>query len=287
MQPRLPEESGGADFIREDELFLTKPLRSRLEEWATRAELRPRPRKFSGIRDRVQESIRPQQSVAVAAGGPWLERLETAVRELLDSDSRVEASLGVRLLTDIRSVFAARGATAIFTTELISALEEIDDAPWGEAVFLTPKKLASMLKPYLRKTAQTVRVGANTRKGYEREWFADAWRRFCPVEEAANRHTRHNGSDEPNSGTLEPSQAVESDGSGEVANPHRQSDVTGVTAGTLVDGCRDDCDCVPVREEDREDFGRPLRLVLAETRDDGDDDPVAAELRRGGKPPWA
>jgi hypothetical protein len=67
---------------------------------------------------------------------------------------------------------------------LLDALREIDDAPWADygQWGLSASSLAKMLRPYSVKPKGhkgTVRRGNETGKGYQREWFGDAWERYC------------------------------------------------------------------------------------------------------------
>jgi Protein of unknown function (DUF3631) len=58
-----------------------------------------------------------------------------------------ERSLPVKLLVDIREVFAARGVSFMPSAELAAALRPIEDAPWNE-IDLSRSKLAYRLKEF-------------------------------------------------------------------------------------------------------------------------------------------
>jgi hypothetical protein len=62
----------------------------------------------------------PVFSVADAAGGEWPNRARVAAVALVALTRRGEGSMGIRLLTDIRSVFGARDVMR--TKDLLNAL---------------------------------------------------------------------------------------------------------------------------------------------------------------------
>lgn len=62
----------------------------------------------------------------------------------------------------------------------------MEERPWAEwkaskgasAKPLTPTQLARLLKPFGIAPRGTIRIGAKTAKGYHRDQFAEAWRRY-------------------------------------------------------------------------------------------------------------
>lgn len=104
--------------------------------------------------------------------------------------SNDEASLGVRLLTDLRDkVFC--GVDKMPTAAILEVLLSIDDAPWddlsedGQAIKpLTARRLSKLLSQYVRPDntpikPKGIRVGSTTPKGYYAEDLTDAWNRYC------------------------------------------------------------------------------------------------------------
>jgi hypothetical protein len=89
-------------------------------------------------------------------------------------------SLGVRLLTDLRTVFGDRDA--MFTTDILSSLIDLEDSTWADLKGkpLDSRRLANLLKQYEIERA-SVRVGQNTGKGYRRIDLHDAWARYIGV----------------------------------------------------------------------------------------------------------
>ena len=116
-----------------------------------------------------------------ALGGDWPERAQRSALTLSVTATSDDDSLGVRLLADIRRVFLATGADKLFTETLIDQLGAIEDAPWGDwyGKPISPRKLSQMLKPFGVKP-KGLRIGEETKNGYERAAFEEAWQRYLP-----------------------------------------------------------------------------------------------------------
>ncbi|MGW0083994.1 DUF3631 domain-containing protein [Streptomyces sp. NPDC003393] len=168
-------------------------LRDRLAEWAATVHdqvAEAWPEMPEGVSDRPADVWEPLLAVADAAGGHWPERARAACVELIKAagEESNEASLGVRLLTDLRDkVFC--GADRMPTAAILKALHELDDAPWADmnddGKPLTARGLSKLLSQYVRPDnapikPRSVRVGSGTPKGYYAEDLEDAWARYCP-----------------------------------------------------------------------------------------------------------
>ncbi|MEV0576040.1 DUF3631 domain-containing protein [Streptomyces sp. NPDC050392] len=169
-------------------------LRDRLAEWT--ATLHDQvaeawPDMPEGVTDRPADVWEPLLAVADAAGGDWPARARKACTELIKAaSSNEEASLGVRLLTDLRDkVFC--GVDKMPTAAILEVLFSLDDAPWadlsedGQAIKpLTARRLSKLLSQYVRPDntpikPKGIRVGSTTPKGYYAEDLTDAWNRYC------------------------------------------------------------------------------------------------------------
>jgi hypothetical protein len=64
-----------------------------------------------------------------AAGGDWPKRAREACTELAGAAETGEASLGVRLYTDLAEVFG--DAESLPTTEILDRLRELEESPWA------------------------------------------------------------------------------------------------------------------------------------------------------------
>lgn len=130
------------------------------------------------LNDRAADSWEPLIAVADAAGSPWptMARLASIA---LSGDDEVPVSVGMRLLAEIRDVFADDNHLA--TGELLRRLHDLEDAPWGDwyGSPLSARALAKLLGPY-RIMPSLRRVHGAPSRGYFRSDFADAWTRYVP-----------------------------------------------------------------------------------------------------------
>ncbi|MER5298958.1 DUF3631 domain-containing protein [Streptomyces lasiicapitis] len=170
-------------------------LRDRLADWTAAVHDQVSeawPEMPDGVVDRPADVWEPLLAVADAAGGHWPERARAACIALIKAASGGdEASLGVRLLTDLRDrVFC--GVDKMPTAAILEVLLALDDAPWadmsedGQVIKpLTARRLSKLLSQYVRPDdtpikPKGIRVGSTTPKGYYAEDLSDAWARYCP-----------------------------------------------------------------------------------------------------------
>jgi hypothetical protein len=165
-------------------------LRDRLAKWAGTvrdAVADAWPDMPEGVTDRPADVWEPLLAVADAAGGHWPERARAACLELVyagqDDD---EASLGIRLLTDLRDkVFC--GADRMPTAVILEMLLALDDGPWADVDDkpLNARMLSKLLGQYVTPNNKPIkprgiRTPTGFPKGYYAEDLADAWTRYCP-----------------------------------------------------------------------------------------------------------
>jgi hypothetical protein len=108
-------------------------LRDRLAAWGQSAfdHLRDNwPDLPAGVADREADVWEPIIALADFAGGDWPERARAAAVEMIKAGEDREPSLGIRLLADLRAVFADR--EAMTTNEILVELIAIKEAPWGD-----------------------------------------------------------------------------------------------------------------------------------------------------------
>ena len=132
-----------------------------------------------GITDRPADVWEPLVMLGDAAGTEWSERARVACVALNAVREAVDPSLGIRLLADVRTVFADR--EHVPTEELLTQLCALDDAPWGDLRGrpLDARGLARRLRPF-GVSRRDVRTDNGTRKGYGRDDLFDAWARYLP-----------------------------------------------------------------------------------------------------------
>lgn len=158
-------------------------LCDRLGEWAmlhSRELAKSRPEMPPGVEDRAADVWEPLLAIADAAGGDWPDLARKAAVAMVCEARDTPATLGVRLLTDLRSAFG--DAEQMATATLLDTLNGLEEAPWGDlrGKPLDSRRLAQMLKPY-GIAPETVRTATGTPKGYKREALWDAWQRYLPL----------------------------------------------------------------------------------------------------------
>lgn len=157
-------------------------LRERVEAWAksvTDAVADAEPEMPDGIVDRAADVWEPLLALADAAGGTWPERARRAAVQLNAARQAVDPSLGVRLLADLRTVFAV--ADRLYTEDVLHVLTKMDEAPWGDlrGKPLDARGLARRLRRFDVRPVD-VRIGDTVKKGYRAEDLYDAWVRYLP-----------------------------------------------------------------------------------------------------------
>lgn len=147
------------------------------------------PKLPDGIVDRPAEIWEPLISVADAAGGHWPTTAREACVSLCKAALDRRATLGVRLLRDLRTIF--RDHTALHTEKILADLHRGEDAglepdaPWADlhGKPINVRQLASMLKPYNVASLKVTVLGRSL-QGYRREHLWDPWQRYLPPESA-------------------------------------------------------------------------------------------------------
>jgi hypothetical protein len=181
-------------FRKRDAEAATLSIRENLASWAQQngqtEKLRTaRPNIPSELDDRQADICEPLLAIAELAGGEWPERAPSALVTLC-TESQEDDSLGVKLLLSVREVFDAADVDRASTRELLERLtSQESDAPWGgwwendlrnNNTRGPAAKLARLLKPYGIQ-ARVIRLrDGTTPRGYMREDFEQAWKRYCP-----------------------------------------------------------------------------------------------------------
>jgi hypothetical protein len=160
---------------------LADPIRRGLERWGEEAipllrEARP---DLPDINDRAADGWEPLLAIADSAGGDWPQRARLAA-VALHGDERRDETFGVRLLADIREVFADAGEDRLPSAELAKRLADLEEAPWGDLKgrALDARGLAWRLKRF-EIGPKLVRFGDNkVVRGYSVGDFAEVWSRY-------------------------------------------------------------------------------------------------------------
>lgn len=132
------------------------------------------------IQDRDADVWEPLLAVADAAGSHWPTTARDAAVRLVAEAKDKPATLGIRLLADIRTALA--GQDRISTVELVDRLVQMETAPWGniKGEPIDSRFLARTLSKYDIPTNNTIRINGMPMKGYQSTHFADAWERYLP-----------------------------------------------------------------------------------------------------------
>ena len=157
-------------------------LQDRLIDWSESLHMGVWPVMPVGVEDRDADCWEALLAVADAAGGDWPTRARCAAVTLVTDAKAAPPSLGVRLLSDLYTVFTDSGEDYIFTEDVLTGLVEIDDAPWSDirGKALDARSLARRLIKYGIKP-RTVRIGDKTSKGYDRGDLVDVWSRYVTL----------------------------------------------------------------------------------------------------------
>jgi hypothetical protein len=158
-------------------------LRERLADWSDDNETRASfawPDMPDGIVDREADCWEPLLAVADLAGGHWPVTARVACVALVADTGSKRETLGVKLLSDIRTVFGTQDQLP--TASLLDALNGLDESPWGDlrGKALDARGLSRMLGKYGVKPT-TIRTATGTPKGYRATDLFDAWARYLPA----------------------------------------------------------------------------------------------------------
>jgi Protein of unknown function (DUF3631) len=199
MRRRAPTETI-EPYRRRDQIEEGHELLNRLAGWAAakgKILYVARPAMPAGIEDRNADVWEALFAVADAAGGHWPKSAREAALVLIAAGREEEPSLGIRLLGDLRAVFAAHpDKEALATTVILAELVAMEEAPWsnlrqgkGERERpLDARGLALRVRQYGIKRV-TFRDATGTPKGYRRADLEDAWMRYLPPQASKSETT--------------------------------------------------------------------------------------------------
>ena len=157
-------------------------LARRLTAWAAVVEDRigdPWPSMPLEVTDRDADVWEALISIADLAGDEWPDRARVAAVAHVAHSSERTPSLGILLLSDLRTTFEGDGSQYLSTERIIAVLNELDESPWGD---LRGKPLdARGLSRRLHKYGvgpKDVRVDGKVVKGYDAADLHDPWTRY-------------------------------------------------------------------------------------------------------------
>jgi hypothetical protein len=169
-------------------------IRERLAAWAQQRGQddtlhKARPEIPNELDDRQGDICEPLLAIADAAAGDWPQRCRESLITLCSIQTDEDDSPGVKLLSAIRDVFRAADSDRLSTQRLLEQLiAQEGDAPWADWWERSLKdgntrgpaaKLARLLKPF-GIGARGIRLpDGSTPRGYLRQDFEEAWKRYC------------------------------------------------------------------------------------------------------------
>jgi hypothetical protein len=135
------------------------------------------------VSDRARDNWRPLLAIAERAGLDWPCIASAAAVRLAGSEAaNAEVGDSLRLLGDIKQVFDEAREYQLSSDGIVSELSQMEESPWPDYARgqpIRPAQVAKLLKPFQIRPRK-IRFGRDTRQGYAREWFADAWHRYLP-----------------------------------------------------------------------------------------------------------
>jgi hypothetical protein len=179
MQRKLPGEVV-EDFEHLDDTEL-RMLRGQFARWAAdnlEGLRRARPSVPEGFYNRVACNWRPLLAVADLAGGDWPRLAREAAGALTGKEP---GTVYAETLAAIKTLFGDK--ERMFSEDIVRELHAIEGGPWAEwgrsGKPISQNALARLLKPI---APETVRIGTEQKKGYERHQFRGVFDRYLPPE---------------------------------------------------------------------------------------------------------
>jgi Protein of unknown function (DUF3631) len=179
MERKLPGEVV-EDFEHLDDAELHM-LRGQFARWAAdnMTSLRQaKPAVPEGFYNRLACNWRPLLAVADRAGGDWPELARKAAEALTGKDP---GTVYAETLAAIRAILG--DSERMFSEDIVRELHAIEGGPWAEwgknGKPISQNALARLLKPI---TPEQMRIGHESKKGYDRSQFKDVFARYLPPE---------------------------------------------------------------------------------------------------------
>jgi hypothetical protein len=164
----------------------TRPIQAAAKEWARRnraqVERWYNTNDVTCLVDREAELWLPLFAVCFVAAPGRVAELEAIAQQLSGMKAASEsADFGIRLLADIREFFEAHGDERVTTTDVLSALNGIQESPWptwSNGRGLESRSLSRLLRSFGIQPKNLRLDETRVAKGYEKIDFVDAWKRY-------------------------------------------------------------------------------------------------------------
>lgn len=134
------------------------------------------------VEDRAADTWEPLVALADLAGESWPDRARRACEVLTSEADDSGQSLGIKLLTDLRTVFGDGEYSRLSSGAIVDRLRELPESPWRSlrGLPLDQRGLANLLRPY-GVASHVIRIGEGTARGLLAADLADAWARYLPA----------------------------------------------------------------------------------------------------------
>ena len=150
--------------------------------------------------DRALDNWTPLLAIAESMGGKLPAVALQSFDALHGMSDEEDDGIGPMILHDIREVFDRQGKefVKLFGQDIVQRLASLEERPWAEWKHgkpLTTTSLAKLLKPFGIKSKR-IWIGPDQQRGYEREWFNDAFARYLaetPADKVSECHKPSNG----------------------------------------------------------------------------------------------
>ena len=139
-----------------------------------------------GLHDRARDAWRILLSIGSVAGGEWAGPKSRAWRacQHISADAEEETGAREKLLADLWKVFHEAGdPEALPTQQILEDLAAMEGRPWSEwrqGKRLSPRGLASLLKPFKVNPKNIKLPGQRVVKGYYRTHLQPVWAAYLP-----------------------------------------------------------------------------------------------------------
>lgn len=130
--------------------------------------------------DRAVDNWLPLYTIANSISGECLDHCKYAYRLL--NAGVADPSVPLQLLKDIQTIFSEYKSDKISSHDLIERLIALEERPWCEwkrGLPMTQNSIARLLTGFGVKSKQ-LRFGKKRHRGYEKGFFADAFKRYLP-----------------------------------------------------------------------------------------------------------
>lgn len=197
-----------------------------------------RPELPEALDDRAADGWEPLFAIADLAGGDWPERSRRAAIVLAQARDDHDDSYDILILEDVKQIFLDSKVERISTADLLRALEKLEESPWADwhGKSLTARGLARLLAPHGIRSGTVRLADGTTPKGYKREDFEDAWKRYVPEKRSLSATSDTTRMDTGIEASFKTPHQLDCGVLKRGSNPHEQTVVSDVADRTSIRG---------------------------------------------------